>query len=219
MFGQQPIATPYGVSVFGSAIVRVIPDVVVISFSVSQVKQHPKDAFQAVRDSARKVQTYLTNAQIKDAGSSRINLQSEYRFVQQENKFVGYRTTVEFRVILSDLSRVEEILAGVVDAGANNISSVSFQTTRLKELRAEARRQAVLAAREKAENYAGAAGVALGEVIHIEDLNPDQLRGREGHVRVESPMEDGGAAQAFDPSSIVVGGAVLVAYKIQGGAS
>lgn len=213
---QQPIVTPFGISVFGSAIVRVVPDVVVLSFSVSQIKPHPREAFQAVREAAQHVQTYLSGARIKDAGSSRISLNEEFRYINNENKFVGYRTIVEFRVIISDLDRVEEILAGVVDAGANKIRSVDFQTTRLKEIRAEARRQAIIASREKAEVYCTAAGVEVGEVIQIEDLNPDQLRGREGHTHVETPHEDEGEAKAFDPSSIIVGGAVRVTYTIRG---
>lgn len=216
MLPQQPIATPFGISVFGSAIVRVAPDVVVIKLSVSQLKPHPRDAFEAVRETAQRVQAYLSGAQIKDAGSSRISLNEEFRYINNESKFAGYRTRVEFRVILSDLSRVEEILAGVVDSGANNIRAVDFQTTRLKEIRADARRQAIAAAREKAQVYCEAAGVALGKVIHIEDINPDQLQGREGLHIIQTPPEDEGEVQAFDPSSIIVGGAVRVAYKIRG---
>lgn len=82
--------------------------------------------------------------------------------------------------------------------------------------RAEARRQAITAAREKAEVYSAAAGVEVGEVIQIEDINPDQLQGRKWHSRVEVPLEDDGQVKAFDPSSIVIGGAVMVAYKIRG---
>jgi uncharacterized protein YggE len=216
---QQAIVAPFGISVFGSAIVRVTPDVVVLRFLVSQIKQHPREAFQAVRESAQQVQTFLSNARLNDAGSSHIGLKEEYRYVQSEQKFVGYRTQVEFRVIISDLSRVEEILAGVVDAGANNILAVDFQTTRLKEIRAEARRQAIAAAREKAEVYCTAAGVELGEVIHIEDLNPDQRQRYEGHTRLETPLEDEGEAKTFDPSSIVIAGTVMVAFKIHGQSS
>lgn len=214
MQGQQPIATPYGVSVFGSATVRVPPDVVVISFSVSQVKPHPKEAFQAVRDSAQKIQAFLNSVQIKDAGSSRIHLEEDYRYLNGENKFFGYRTTVDFRLVLTELNRVEEVLAGVVDAGANRIIGVDFQTKRLKAIRAEARQQAILAAHEKAENYCKAAGISLGEVIHIEDINPDRLQRFQGHTNLETPIDDEGEIQAFDPSSIAVSGTVMVAYKI-----
>jgi uncharacterized protein YggE len=216
MLASQPIVTPFGISVFGSAIIRTLPDVAAITFSVSQIKPHPREAFQAAHEAAQGIQVYLSGIPINDFGSSRISLRDEFRFVNNEQKFIGYRTNVEFRVIVSDLNRVEEILAGVVDAGANNIHHVHFQTTRLKEIRAEVRRQAIVAARNKAEVYCAAAGVVLGEVIHIEDINPDQLQGREGHHVVQVPLEDDGEVKAFDPSSIVVGGAVRVAYNIRG---
>jgi hypothetical protein len=65
--------------------------------------------------------------------------------------------------------------------------------------------------------FGRAAGIELGEVIHIEDLNPDQLQRFHGtHARMETPLEDEGQTQAFDPSSIAVAGTVMVAYKIHG---
>ena len=118
-------------------------------------------------------------------------------------------------MLLRNLDRVEEILSGIVDAGVNEITSVTFQTSRLKDVRKEARRRAVAAAREKAEVYCNAANVTLGGAIHIEDVNPDQLRGFEGHVFHEVEPDDEGPLQAIDPSSIVVRAAVMIAFEIK----
>jgi uncharacterized protein len=213
---MQEIENPFGITVFGSATVRVEPDVAVLNFSVSRLKPEPKEAYEDVREAAQKIQKFLANAKLTDAGSSRINLSEAYEHKNGEQKFLGCRTRVEFRVVLSDLSRVEEILTGLIDAGVNNIGSVDFQTTRLKQIRAEARQKAVAAAREKAEIYCTAAGVALGDVIHIEDINPEQIERFRGHSQIESPIEDDGQGKAFNPGSIVVSGAVRVAYKFQG---
>jgi hypothetical protein len=57
--------------------------------------------------------------------------------------------------------------------------------------------------------------VELGEVIHIEDVNPDQLQGNAGHVRSALPSQVSGEAQAFDPTSIVIAGSVLVSFKFR----
>jgi uncharacterized protein YggE len=184
---------------------------------VSKLADHPKDAFQKVREVAQNVRQYLATGQFDDVGSSRIDLSEATRYVNGESKFIGYRANIAFQVLLHDLDRLEELLSGLVDAGVNNIYSVDFQTTRLKELRATARQRAVEAAHEKAALYCVAAGVKLGKVIHIEDVNPDQLRHREGHQIRETQPDDDGPLQAFDPASIVVGGAVQVAYEIEGG--
>jgi uncharacterized protein YggE len=117
--------------------------------------------------------------------------------------------------LLHDLDRTEEILTGIVDAGANEIKAVDFQTSRLREVRADARRRAVEAAREKAENYCEAAGVTLGPVIHIEDVNPTRLRGGEGHIAAGAQMDDEAPTRAFDPGSIMVGGAVIIAFGLK----
>ena len=214
---KQTITTPFGISVFGSAVVRIEPDTAVIALSVSRVNPHPKEGFRAVREAARKIQAFLAENQIYDAGSSRIRLSEELRYEGGVNKFVGYRTEVDFRIVLTDLNRVEEILSGLVDMGVTAIHTVNFTTTRLKEVRAEARHQAYLEAREKAEVYCKAAGVEVGEVIHIEDVDPDRLERSERrfHTLPELQPEDEDVAVAFDPSNIVVAGAVVVAFKIR----
>jgi uncharacterized protein YggE len=110
---------------------------------------------------------------------------------------------------------MEGLLVGVVDAGANEIGAVEFRTTRLKELRAEARRRAVAAAREKAENYCKAARVSLGAVIGLEDVNPTEVRGSgEGETGREVSSDDPSPDHALTPGSIVVGAAVRMVFSI-----
>jgi hypothetical protein len=213
---QQAISNPLGINVFGSALIRVEPDIATLSFGVSSVEKKPDAAFQATRNLAQKVQSYLSKAGIQEVSTSRIRLDTYYEYIEGRNQFAGYSAQVMFTVLLTDLSRIEEILVGVVDAGANIIESTSFQTSRLKELRAEARRRAVEAAREKADNYCRAAGVTLGGVLHIEDVNPDTLRGFEGHSRREEPtIDENEPLRAFSAGSIVVRGAVMMTYSLK----
>jgi len=212
---EQLIKTPFGINVFGSALIRVDPDVVSLNFSVSRLHQHPKEAFQDVRKASQGVRKYLEQAKVGEVGTSRVNISQTFRYISNENKFVGYTARVAFHVLLRQLDSMEDVLSGIVDAGVNEITSVDFQTTRLKEIRAEARRRAINAAREKAENYCTAAQVSLGKVIHIEDVNPDTLRGREGHVSYEIQPDDSGEIKVFDPGSITVGAAVIIAFKIE----
>ena len=212
---EQLIKTPFGINVFGSALIRVDPDIVSLNFSVSRLHQHPKEAFQDVRKTLQGVRKYLEQGKVGEVGTSRVNISQTFRYISNENKFVGYTARVSFHVLLRQLDSIEDVLSGIVDAGVNEITSVDFQTTRLKEIRAEARRRAINAAREKAENYCTAAQVSLGKVIHIEDVNPDTLRGREGHVSYEIQPDDSGEIKVLDPGSITVGAAVIIAFKIE----
>lgn len=110
-----------------------------------------------------------------------------------------------------DLDDVQQLLVDLVAAGANEIEGVDFDVTGKADLRAEARRQAVAAARNKARLYAEAAGARLGPVVHIEDVDPE-------HAGVERYRAHaaGSEASAADlaPGHVVVSAAVIVGSAI-----
>ena len=213
---SQVIERPFGVSVFGSALLRVEPDVASLKFAVASLEQHPRDAFTNARQAAQSVRAFLAQAGLYDVGSSRVTLSQTNRFVNGEQKFVGYTARIAFHVLLRELDGMEETLSGVVDAGASEINSVELQTSRLKELRIEARSRAVVAAREKADTYCQAAGVMVGRVIHIEDIRPELIQGNSGaHLAREYQPDDQGVLRAVNPESVLVGAAVIVALEIQ----
>jgi uncharacterized protein YggE len=204
-----------GVKVFGSAVLRVEPDVASLQFAVSRQGKQPKDAFRETHQAVKGIREYLSRAGASDVAASRITLARTFEYTGGKQQPKGYVAKVSFNVLLSDLDRMEEILVGVVDAGANEIGSVEFRTTRLREHRAEARRRAVAAAREKAENYCRAAGISLASVMSLEDVNPEVLRGSgEGHTSSEVPSDDGVPDRALAPGSIVVGAAVWLVFAI-----
>ncbi len=206
---------PNTVKVFGSAILHVAPDNASIVVAVSRLEQKPKEAFAKASRGAEAVHAYLQRAGVKDFGASRVSLSQQFHFTGGERRFLGYQARIGYSVVLRDLDRIEEVLTGLIDAGANELTSVDFQTTRLKEVRADARRRAVAAALEKADVYCRAAGVTLGRVTTIEDANPDALSGRnEGHVFREPVADDMGEQKAIDPGAIAVGAAVYLICAI-----
>jgi uncharacterized protein YggE len=135
-------------------------------------------------------------------------------------EFAGYQAKVSFSVLLEELDRVDTLAEGLVSAGANEIERILFETSKLKEIRAEARRKAMTAALDKAQNYCAAGGVNLGRILHIEDLNPDSpadvLRSSGHYAAALVPSDYDGDVRAFDPSLIEVKAAVLVSYEIKG---
>src|SRR4051794_3881798 len=212
---QEPERTRHGVRVFGSAVIRVAPDIATVLVGVSCLEQQPEPAFAAARKAAQSVGAYLQRRGMQDFGSSRITLSQEFRYANGEQRFVGYAAKIGFSVVLRNMDQVEETVTGLIGAGANELTSVTFQTSRLREVRADARRRAIAAAREKAELYCTAAGVVAGAVLAIEDANPEFVTGRnEGHVHREPVVDDTGEVKAMDPAAIAVGAAVRVLYAL-----
>jgi len=213
---QKPNQLREGVRAFGSTVIRVAPDIATILVAVSCVEQQPEPAFAAARKAAQAVGAYLQGSGMQDYGSSLIRLSQNLRSTNQEQEFAGYVARIGFNVVLRNMDQVEETIGGLIGAGANELLSVTFQTSRLREVRADARRRAIAAAREKAELYCAAAGVTAGDVLAIEDANPEFVTGQQGmHVHREPVIDDTGDVKAMDPAAIPVGAAVHVLYALE----
>ena len=117
-------------TVHGTAIVRVEPDLVAIAFAVSRTASTPTDAFASVREATGSVRTFLTGAAGCQIRSSRMRLHQELPRgpfdPRQLGNVAGYVATASFSLVTSDLEAVEGLLSGVVSAGANQLTSVEF---------------------------------------------------------------------------------------------
>ncbi|MEM9460391.1 MAG: SIMPL domain-containing protein [Myxococcota bacterium] len=219
MMVSQSIHRPTGINVFGSFVLRVEPDVALVSFKVWRTDDKAAAAFAAAREALSEVRAYLDEAKVPPAEiqSSHVRLSDEREHRDNRWVHVGYRASVGLAVRITEFPRFEELVAGVVGAGANEIENTEFATTRLAEYRAEARRGAFGAARRKAELYAKEADIRVGDVLHIEDVNPDSLRRRESHGMDIDLSADDAAARAVAPGSINVNAAVMVSFAIDRG--
>ena len=72
-------------------------------------------------------------------------------------------------VTLRQVDKLSDVLVAALDAGATTVDDVTFSTTRLRELRDQARAMAVQAAMEKAHDLAGAVSLTTGDVQSINE--------------------------------------------------
>jgi len=82
---------------------------------------------------------------------------------------VAYEASLGLSVRLPDLTRVGTLLVAAIDAGGDGarVDGISFSHRDAASLERAARDAAFADARSKAEQYAGLAGQALGEVRHV----------------------------------------------------
>ncbi|HLL69716.1 MAG TPA: SIMPL domain-containing protein [Micromonosporaceae bacterium] len=210
---MQMIERPWGVAAYGAASVKSAPDLARTRFRVVRLEQTPSKSFAVASEAVHAVRQALRGHNVPDAGvqRSQLDLKTSWSYAGSQRKFLGYECQASFAVESGDLDDVQGLLVDLVAAGANEIESVDFDIVAKGELRAEARRQAVVAARRKAELYAAEAGVRLGAVLHIDDVDPDRV----GNERYRG-HGSGGAASPEDlaPGHVVVSAAVVVGYSI-----
>ncbi|GAA3219456.1 SIMPL domain-containing protein [Dactylosporangium siamense] len=212
---MQMIGRPWGVTAYGAASVKALPDLVRVRFKIVNREQTPSAAFDAASAAVSAVRTALRSQGVADSAvkASRLNLATSTEYIDGAHRFAGYRCVAAFSVESTDLDGVQRLLVDLVAAGANEIDGVDFDVTTKRELRAEARRKAVAAARAKAELYAEAAGVRLGAVLHIEDVDVDG-HGQERYKSGHSYASDAAADQDLAPGHVIVNAAVTLGFAI-----
>jgi uncharacterized protein len=163
---------PPAISVTGEANMSVPPDQAQIDGGVSTDAKTAREASDANNAAMGKVLLALKGAGIdeKDYQTSRLSLQPQYAPNRTgPSPVVGYRASNRVTIKVRDITKVANMIDVLVGAGANDIGGIHFVVTQASKLLDEVREQAIADARRKAQIYAKAAGVTLGEPIAISE--------------------------------------------------
>lgn len=202
-------------TVTGTAVVRVEPDLASIVVTVTRRAETPAEAYAAAQEASGRIRQFILSTPAVQFQSSRIALQQEFIVPRAgESRIPGYIAAVNFNVMLTDLEAMEPLLLGLVSAGANQLGATELFSSRLKEIRAEARLKALAAAREKAALYCHAAGIELGPIIGLSEGHFDPTQRQSGHVQYNPQVDSEERVGAYSPGSIPIGAMVTVTFKI-----
>jgi uncharacterized protein len=165
---------PPAISVTGEANVSVAPDQAQIDGGVTSDAKTAREASDANNAAMGKVLAALKGAGIeeKDYQTSRLSLQPQFATPSKASEragIVSFRASNRVTVRIRDVAKVANVIDVLVGAGANEIGGINFTVTQASKHLDEAREKAIADARRKAEIYAKAAGVTLGEPISISE--------------------------------------------------
>ena len=165
---------PPAISVTGEATLSVAPDQAQIDGGVTTEAKTAREASDANNAAMGKVLLALKGAGIeeKDYQTSRLSLQPQYP--PNPNRtgpaaISGYRASNRVTIKVRDVTKVASMIDVLVGAGANEIGGINFVVSQASKLLDDAREKAMADARRKAEIYAKAAGVTLGEPLSISE--------------------------------------------------
>lgn len=206
------IESPWGLSAYGSASAHAAPDIARVQLGAERVEPSAAEAFAATRALVERVRAALRSQGVPDDAveESRLSLSTDYDGYGAERRFLGYRCDASFSVEFGELGRLEPALIAATEAGANRVDNVVFTVADADGLIARARRDAVAAARARAELLAEAAGVRLGAVVHVEDLD----RPEQGPVMYRAMAESASGGGELTPGRVGVTASVAVGFGI-----
>lgn len=168
---------PRTLTITGEGEVSAAPDIAYVETGVVTEGKTAAEALSANTKAMNEVFKGLDEAGIqkKDMQTSQFSVYPVYEQVKSEDnrpqtpKIGGYRVQNKLTVTVRDLDKLGGILDRVVTLGSNQLSGIRFSIDEPQPLLNEARKDAVKNALEKAKLYAGAAGVALGEIMSISE--------------------------------------------------
>jgi len=171
-----------GIVMTGVGEVIGVPDQ--LSFDVS-VKARAADVSAAMASANRKTRRVLRA--LRDGGIPRADVQTTGLSIHPDYDYsgegapvlVGYSVSQSLDVLAKELDGAGEAMTAVVEAGGNSvrINDVRLRIGDLEALRARARDAAMEQAMAKAEQYALAAGLELGGVQSIREVDTSLASG------------------------------------------
>jgi uncharacterized protein YggE len=162
------------ITVSGHAVVPVEPDMAVISFGIKNLDSSLQIARRQTDVRADRLKEFCIDLGIKvdDIKSTYVSVRPVHRFIEGEETFRGYDVSNTVRVTLRSLADYDALINQALEAGIDRIQYVEFRTSSPRRYEDEARRAALKAAREKAEDMVAVFDAGLGEVISIAETEP-----------------------------------------------
>lgn len=157
------------ISVTGKGTVKVVPDKVLIR---ARIEHTGKSASEVKAQNDKVVNNIIKYLKSQDIPSK--NFQTEYITLNKDynynSKETFYSANQAISIELEDLEKYEQLMSGLLESGLNRIDGIQFQSSKKDELESEARKKAVLNAREKAKEFAGALEQEVGKAHMINEI-------------------------------------------------
>lgn len=104
----------------------------------------------------------------KDIQTQSYSLYAQYDYIDNVSNVSGYNANQQIVITARGIDQnkdlVSKVVAEAAKAGANQVNSIVFSTSKLDELKQQARLKAISDARQKSGAMAQAAGVRLGKI-------------------------------------------------------
>ena len=163
-----------GITVSATGTVKVTPDTVRLSTTISALAATNKEALAKANDGASTFRTVLLAAKIdkKDIKTQSFSVSPEYNYTQEKGQvLVGYRASQSSEVIIRDEKNAGPIIDAIIASSGeelviNSVSPFILETTKATTT---ARAVAVKSAKTKASAYAKLLGVKLGKVAYLNE--------------------------------------------------
>jgi hypothetical protein len=215
---QEPCLRPRLISVEGTAEINVAPDEVVLSFGVESRDKVLGIAKSQNDARVKKVMTMARKGGVeqKDIKTSALRMGPDYSD-EKVPRLLGYNVTQEISITLKDLSKYEDLMTQLLEAGVNRVDGVSFRLSEPRKYRDEARSKAVAAAKEKAAAMATELGQTIGKPWEVSEQGDNVALNGRTRANANYAYDKGVGAEEYTvaPGQVTISASVRVSFQLE----
>jgi uncharacterized protein YggE len=203
------------ISVNGTGRVKAEPDVADISLGVTK---QGKEAAEAAGKAAEAMDSMIAallamGIDGKDIQTTSLNLSPRYDWNKDPAPIVGWEANNMVSVTIRDIDSVGAAVDAATEAGATNVSGISFRVEDPTTAEAAARSAAVADARAKADQLAADAGVEIIGIVTITESGGQQPQPIY-LARAEMAMDSMAPSTPVMPGEVELSVNVYIQYEI-----
>lgn len=194
---------------------KVVPDMAEIQFGVTTQGETPDKCRQQNSQELDAVLKFLKGSGIPETSIQTSGLGLNPIYSDSPGQAItGYQ--MDTAIVVSDLpmEQAGTVISSSVAAGINNISRVSYMSGKYDETYQQALKNAIAAAKIKAQAIADASGCTLGAVVHVEEYSNNSTPRYTGYQNMG--VKDSAAAGAMNvqPGQLSVNAQISVDFQI-----
>jgi uncharacterized protein YggE len=202
------------ISVTGEGKIKVTPDQAVITVGFQNSGKDAKEVKTLNDEVVDKVIKFLkkTGIPASDYKTNNVSLNKSYDYEKKKYNFQANQT---LSITLKDLTKYDEIMMGLNDAGVNTINGVEFKSSKIDDYERDARKKAVLAAKQKAQDYVSVLGQKVGKALLITDNSQNYAPQPMYKVNMMAMADESGARETLAVGEMEVNVNVSVTFALE----
>ncbi len=213
------------ITVNSSEKVSIVPDIAEVVYAVRTEAKEASACQQKNTEDINQVIRLLKNLGVAESSiqTTDYSMHAIYNYSNNTQRVTGYEATSTLTVSGLPIDSLGTVLTESVNAGINNIQSITYQSGRYEEAYTEALRLAVASAKVKADALAEAGGCTVGSIASIRE-NSNYGEARYTDYALAGQMRSYGTAEkqimqedsaAIMPGELAVDVNITVEYFIQ----
>ncbi len=202
-------------SVVGEGKANAIPDTASADIGITVNQATVNNAQSQANQIINKISSDLKNLGVKekDIKTTNYSINPNYNFEGGRQRIDGYTVSVNLEIKVTPIEKINQVIDTATKDGANSVGNIQFTLNDEEKTKLEnqARKQAVDAAKQKAQSLAQASGIRLGRIINVSESNQEQ---RPITFMEKSAVGLGAGDTSVEPGQSTISTTVTLSYEI-----